>query len=122
MSGQIIMFAYSYTDENRQKLSQIDGVNDMANYLKRQNIVDKFATYAEKNGLKRRNLMIQRSYKLLERFIISRIIYNMMKEEAWIEYLNSDDPAITETLRIMQEGKAFPPSVASTSRMAKKSW
>ena len=108
MSGQIIMFAYSYTDENRQKLSQIDGVNDMANYLKRQNIVDKFATYAEKNGLKRRNLMIQRSYKLLERFIISRIIYNMMKEEAWIEYLNSDDPAITETLRIMHEGKAFP--------------
>ena len=108
MSGLIIMFAYSYTDENRQKLSQIDGVNDMANYLKRQNIVDKFATYAEKNGLKRRNLMIQRSYKLLERFIISRIIYNMMKEEAWIEYLNSDDPAITETLRIMQEGKAFP--------------
>ena len=119
MSGLIIMFAYSYTDENRQKLSQIDGVNDMANYLKRQNIVDKFATYAEKNGLKRRNLMIQRSYKLLERFIISRIIYNMMKEEAWIEYLNSDDPAITETLRIMQEGKAFPPSVVSTSRMAK---
>ena len=108
MSGQIIMFAYSYTDENRQKLSQIDGVNDMANYLKRQNIVDKFATYADNNGLKRRNLMIQRSYKLLERYITSRIIYNMMKEEAWIQYLNSDDPAITETLRIMQEGKAFP--------------
>ena len=108
MSGQIIMFAYSYTDENRQKLSQIDGVNDMANYLKRQNIVDKFATYADHNGLKRRNLMIQRSHKLLERFITSRIIYNMMKEEAWIEYLNSDDPAITQTLRVMREGKAFP--------------
>ena len=108
MSGQIIMFAYSYTDENRQKLSQIDGINDMATYLKHQNIVDKFAAYAEKNGLKRRNLMIQRSHQLLERFITSRIIYNMMKEEAWIEYLNSDDPAITETLRIMREGAAFP--------------
>ena len=108
MSGQIIMFAYNYTDENRQKLNQIDGVNDMASYLKRQNIVDKFASYAEKNGLKRRPLMIQRSHQLLERFIISRIIYNMMKEEAWIEYLNSDDPAITETLRIMHEGSAFP--------------
>jgi carboxyl-terminal processing protease len=108
MSGQIIMFAYSYTDENRQKLSQIDGVNDMANYLKRQNIVDKFASYADNNGLKRRNLMIQRSFKLLERFIISRIIYNMMKEEAWIQYLNDEDPAITETLRVMREGKVFP--------------
>ena len=108
LSGQIIMFAYSYTDENRQKLSQLDTVEEMATFLKRQNIVDKFATYADHNGLKRRNLMIQRSHKLLERFITSRIIYNMMKEEAWIEYLNSDDPAITQTLRVMREGKAFP--------------
>ena len=108
ISGQIIMFAYSYTDENRQKLSQQTTVNEMAAYLKHQNIVDKFATYADNNGLKRRNLMIQRSYKLLERYITSRIIYNMMKEEAWIQYLNSDDPAITETLRVMREGKAFP--------------
>ena len=108
LSGQIIMFAYSYTDENRQKLSQLDTVEEMAAFLKRQNIVDKFATYADNNGLKRRNLMIQRSHKLLERFITSRIIYNMMKEEAWIEYLNSDDPAITQTLRVMREGKAFP--------------
>ena len=108
MSGQIIMFSYSYTDENRAKLSQMEDINEMATYLKRQNIVDRFATYADKNGLRRRNLMIQKSHKLLERFIISRIIYNMMKEEAWLMFLNSDDPAITETLRVMREGKAFP--------------
>ena len=86
----------------------MDNVSEMATYLKHQNIVDKFATYADKNGLRRRNLMIQRSHKLLERYIISRVIYNMMKEEAWIEYLNSDDPAITATLKVMREGKAFP--------------
>ena len=108
MSGLIIMYAYSYTDENRGKLSKMDNVSEMATYLKHQNIVDKFATYADKNGLRRRNLMIQRSHKLLERYIISRVIYNMMKEEAWIEYLNSDDPAITATLKVMREGKAFP--------------
>ena len=108
MSGLIIMYAYSYTDENRGKLSKMDNVSEMATYLKHQNIVDKFASYADKNGLRRRNLMIQRSHKLLERYIISRVIYNMMKEEAWIEYLNSDDPAITATLKVMREGKAFP--------------
>ena len=108
MSGQIILFAYNYTDENRQKLSQLNSITEMAAYLKRQNIVERFASYAEKNGLRRRNLMIQRSHKLLERYIISRIIYNMMKEDAWIEYLNSDDPAVLETLRVMREGKAFP--------------
>ena len=108
MSGQLIMYGYTYTDENRQQLSQLDNAKDLAAYLKRQNIVEHFASYAEKNGLKRRNLMIQRSHTLLERYLISRVIYNMLKEEAWLEYLNTDDPAILETLKVMRAGTAFP--------------
>jgi carboxyl-terminal processing protease len=102
------MYGYAYTDDNRQKLSQFSTPQELADHLQKQNIVEQFANYAEKNGLKRRNLMIQRSHRLLERYIISRIVYNMMKEEAWIKYLNTDDPTITETLKIMREGKAFP--------------
>ena len=108
MSGLIIQYAFIYVDENRKKLGEYDTMEELANYLKRQNMVDKFATYAEQNGLKRRNLMIQRSHKLLERFILSRIIYNMQNEQAWMEYLNSDDPAILETLKLFREDKAFP--------------
>jgi carboxyl-terminal processing protease len=111
MSGLIIQYAFEYTDENRQKLNQMDNPEEMASFLKRQNIVDRFASYADRNGLHRRNLMIQRSHRLLERYLISRVIYNMLKEEAWIAYLNDDDPAITETLRVMREGKAFPEKV-----------
>jgi carboxyl-terminal processing protease len=33
--------------------------------------VDKFASYADKHGLQRRNLMIQKSHKLLEQYINS---------------------------------------------------
>ena len=108
LSGLIIQYAFTYVDENRKKLDEYNTMEELANYLKKQNLVDKFATYAEKNGLKRRNLMIQRSHKLLERFILSRIIYNMQNEQAWMEYLNSDDPAILETLKLFREGKAFP--------------
>ena len=108
LSGLIIQYAFTYVDENRKKLNEYSTMEELANYLKTQNLVDKFATYAEKNGLKRRNLMIQRSHKLLERFILSRIIYNMQNEQAWMEYLNSDDPAILETLKLFREGKAFP--------------
>ncbi len=108
LSGLIIQYAFTYVDENRKKLNEYSTMEELANYLKKQNLVDKFATYAEKNGLKRRNLMIQRSHKLLERFILSRIIYNMQNEQAWMEYLNSDDPAILETLKLFREGKAFP--------------
>ena len=108
MSGLILQFAYNYTDENRQRLSEMKEVKDMERYLKNQNIVEKFATFAEKNGLKRRNLMIQKSHKLLERFVISRIIYNIHSEQAWTEYLNQDDPTIKETLRLFKAGEAFP--------------
>ena len=68
----------------------------------------KFVVYADKNGLKRRNLMIQKSQKLLERFVVSRIIYNIHSEQAWTEYLNQDDPVIQETLRLFHNEGAFP--------------
>ena len=108
MSGLILQFAYNYTDENRQRLSELKEVKDMERYLKSQNIVEKFANFADKNGLKRRNLMIQKSHKLLERFVISRIIYNVHNEQSWTEYLNQDDPSIKETLRLFKAGEAFP--------------
>ena len=108
MTGLILQFAYNYTDENRAKLSSFSDVWDMEKYLKGQNTVEKFVVFADKNGLKRRNLMIQKSYKLLERFVNSRIIYNILNDQAWTEYLNRDDPAIIETLRLFRNGEAFP--------------
>ena len=116
MSGLILQFAFEYTDDNRQKLNEYKDEKDLEKYLTKQNIVEKFASYAEKNGLKRRNLMIQRSHMLLERYINSRIIYNMMSEQAWLEYLNSDDPAIKETLKVFRESKAFPEAPQKTAK------
>ena len=108
MSGLILQYAFNYRDENRQRLADMTTVKEMETYLKKQNVVDKFAAYAEKNGLKRRNLMIQKSHKLLERFLVSRIIYNIHSEQAWTEYLNQDDPSIIEALRLFRENAAFP--------------
>ena len=108
MSGLILQFAFNYTDENRGKMKDFKSASGLEHYLKRQNTVEKFVTWADKNGLKRRNLMIQKSYKLLERYINSRIIYNMLDEEAWTEYLNQDDPAIQETLKLFLNNESFP--------------
>ena len=108
MSGLILQFAYEYVDDNRQKLSTYETKRDLLAYLKKLNTVELFAAYAEKNGLKRRNLMIQKSHRLLERYINSRLIYNVLDEQAWTEYLNDDDPAIKETLQLFREGKSFP--------------
>ena len=108
MSGLILQFAFNYTDNNRPKLSGFETMPELAAYLDKQNMVDKFATYADKNGLKRRNLLIKKSHSLLELFINSRIIYNIMDEEDWIEYLNLDDKVIKTALDVFERGEAFP--------------
>ncbi len=115
MTGLILQFAYNYTDLNRKKLSGFTTPEALADYLVRQNTVEQFVAFADKSGLKRRNLMIRRSHKLLERYINSRIIYNTMNEEAWLKYLNSDDPAITEALRVFRAGEAFPKKPEKTA-------
>ena len=115
MSGLILQFAYDYTDNNRQTLSAFETMSELEAHLRKINSVELFVQYAEKNGLKRRNLMIQRSHKLLERYVNSRVIYNMMGEAEWTEYLNADDPAILEALRVFKEGSAFPKAPKSKS-------
>lgn len=120
MSGLILQYAFNYSDENRQRLSEMKTVKEMESFLKRQNIVEKFAAFAEKNGLKRRNLMIQKSHKLLERYLFSRIIYNTHSEQSWTEYLNQDDPSIREALRLFREGSAFPQKPAAKDKRVAK--
>lgn len=108
MSGLILQYAYNYADDHRQQLSRYDTMKSLSAYLQRLGLVDQFATFADKNGLRRRNLMIQRSYRLLDRYINSRIIYNMLDEQAWMEYLNRDDKVIEAAVNAFKDNRAFP--------------
>lgn len=108
MSGLILQFAFTYTDDNRLKLNNFKEMMELSDYLVKQNTVDKFATYADKHGLQRRNLMIRKSHRLLERYINSRIIYNIMDEDAWIQYINLDDNVIKAALKVFKDNAAFP--------------
>ena len=107
-SGLILQFAFSYTDDNRLKLNDFTEMQEMADYLNRQNLVDKFATYADTRGLKRRNLMIKKSFPLIERNINSRIIYSIMNEEALYQYNNQFDPVIKAALKVFKDGASLP--------------
>ena len=113
MSGLILQYAFTYTDDNRPKLNNFKEMMELADYLQGQNLVEQFATYANKHGLQRRNLLIRKSHKLLERYINSRIVYNMLDEQAWNEYINMDDPVIKKTLEVFNNHAAFPKKPAA---------
>ena len=103
-----IQFALDYTEHNRDKLSNFKSVEQFANYLEKQNIVEQFANYAQEHGLKRRNLMIQRSFPLINKNLIANIIYNVEEQSARLQYMATDDKAIKQALDIFKQNKAFP--------------
>ena len=66
--------------------------------------------------------MIRKSHKLLYRYIASRIIYNMLDEEAWNAYINQDDKVIEKSLRVFKNQTAFPqkPQAIKKAKTVKK--
>ena len=119
MNGLILQFAYTYTDNNRPKLNGFSEMRELDKYLLKQGLIEQFANYADSRGLKRRNLMIQKSHRLLERYINSRIIYNIMDEDAWTEYLNRDDNVIKKALGVFKNNEAFPKNNEKSDKQKK---
>ena len=108
MSGLILQFAYAFTDTNRPKMTSYSDMPELVDYLAGQNLVEQFADYAAGNGLKRRNLLIQKSHSLLEKYINSRIVYNMLDEQAWNEYINKDDKTIQTAIEVFRKNESYP--------------
>ena len=106
--GLILQFAFQYTDQNRQALQKYETSEDMLKYLKKQNILEKFARFAETKGLKRRNILMYKSQKLFERNLYGNIIYNMLDMEDYLKYLNQQDPTVLKALEVLEKEQSFP--------------
>ena len=106
--GLTIQFSFQYTDKNRQTLQKYDNCDDLLKYLKKQNILEKFAQFAESKGLKRRNLLMYKSKKLFERNLYGNIIYNMLNMEEYLKYLNQSDPTVLKALEVLEAEESFP--------------
>ena len=112
--GLILQFSFQYTDRNRAKLSEYDNEEDLLKYLRHQSIVEQFVRFADSKGVKRRNLLIHKSYKLLERSLYGNIIYNILGREQYIRYINQSDTTVKKALDILERGEAFPKAPEAT--------
>ena len=108
MTGLLRQFAFNFTDDHRKELNKCQNMEDVVKYLDKQNLLDKFARFGEKNKLRRRNLMLNRSRKLFERNLYANIIYNAKSTKEYIQFLNQDDPVVLKALDIINKSEAFP--------------
>ena len=120
--GFIIQYTYEYTDDNRQTLSKYDTYENLVKFLAKQNIVEQFANYANKKGLKRRNLVLQKSIKLFERALYGNIVYIMLNDEEYAKFVNESDPTVLKAVNILKNNEAWPkvPQNVESTQPAKK--
>lgn len=119
--GLIIRYTFEYTDQNRSTLQKNDTTEKMEEYLKKQNLLNNFAAWAEKKGLKRRNNLMAKSRKLFEMSLYGNIIYNMLGMEAYVEFLNETDKTVLKAVEILEKGESFPqaPEVQASNEKKK---
>ena len=106
--GLIAQFAFQYTDQNRQMLQKYENADELLKYIKTQNILEKFARFAESKGLKRRNILMYQSKELFNRNLYGNIIYNMLNMEEYLKFINQSDKAVLKALEVLKKEESFP--------------
>lgn len=107
-TGAIFQFAYVFVDEHRRELSGLETIDQITAYLKKKSVIEKFTSFAERLGIKRRNRMIMASHRLLESYIYSNIIDDLLGTEQSTQYSNRTDKSVLDALDIFRHHAAFP--------------
>ena len=83
-------------------------MQEMEKFLRRENLLERFARFGEEHDLKRRNLMLQKSRLLFERNILGTIIYNAREMQDYLQFLNEDDPTVLRAIQVLTDGLSYP--------------
>lgn len=90
----IYQFALQYTDFHRKEMKQYKNWKDLENYLKSQNLVRELTIFAENQGAKlsQRDMTISRN--LIDQYVNSYIVRNMLTEDDFYHILNTNDKTV----------------------------
>lgn len=90
--GVMQQFCFNYADKNRSALKKFKTAEELDQYLKYQDLVEKIVAFGETKGIRRRPVYVAESSKLLEHDAIALIARNILGEEAFYKlYLKSDN-------------------------------
>lgn len=110
-----LQFAFQYTDRNRSKLSDYTTARELVAFLKRQGVLEQFIRYADGKGVKRRNILIQKSQQWLEKNLYGGIVYNILGLEEYLKYFNETDATVLKAIEVLHKGESFPKAPSSSA-------
>lgn len=108
VGGHLQMFSYEYVDQHRNDLNELQDIISLSKWFSEKNIVDLFVNYAEKRGIKRRNLMIRESKELIKQYLITFMINDLLGDESSIEFANQSDSVVSCAIKLINKGETYP--------------
>lgn len=93
-------FALDYSDKNRKDLKKLDTATALGEHLNNQNILDQFADYAEKQGVRKDQKGLNTSGKVIKTQIMAYIARNMLGEEGFFPIIKEIDETLLKAIEI----------------------
>lgn len=94
-------FAYQYTDEHREELSQYKDWQSLERHLINTNILPHFVAYAKEKGIEPNEAEIQKSKPLLLRLLHAYIVRNILGDEGFFPLFERDDEITQKAIEVL---------------------
>lgn len=106
--GLLYQYAFQYSDEKRNLLSEYKDYASLQKYLNRQPLLQEFIAFASSHGVKRNNKEIKESGQLLTNYIESYIARNIIGDNAFYPIFLQEDKTFQKALDILNANEGFP--------------
>ena len=104
-SGVLYMYALEYSDRHKAQFAAYENYEELWAYLKTQPLVNDFANYAMRKGIKKRPALIAISRQLIETQLQAYIIRNFFKDAGFYPVFQQDDVTLKKAVEVLTDGK-----------------
>lgn len=104
-SGVLYMYALEYSDRHKAQFAAYENYEELWAYLKTQPLVNDFANYAMRKGIKKRPALIAVSRQLIETQLQAYIIRNFFKDAGFYPVFQQDDVTLKKAVEVLTDGK-----------------
>lgn len=102
-AGLINDFAFHYTDKNRGKLKAMNNFETFKKqFLVTDDIINEFANYADKNGVKRNDKEMNSSKKFIQNQLKALIARNIFGTEYYYQSVQSNDSVVLKAIELLK--------------------
>lgn len=105
--GLIYRYAFDYADKNRTNLTKFTSASELEAYMEKQDLLQKFLQFAEKEGLKRNEQEIKKSSLIIHTQLKAYIARNILDNEGFYPIIKAIDNTLLKSIELISD-QEFP--------------